>query len=101
MGGVAHVDRNSGKQIMVKNVVVQYTSTSYSTQPDGKPETDIADIGTGKALVFTDGTVTVATWTKASQTAPTQLTDAAGQPIALNAGNTWFSVVPTVNTVTY
>jgi len=101
MGGVAHIDRNSGKQIMVKNVVVEYVPTSYSTQPDGKPETDLADIGTGKALVFTDGTGTVATWTKASQAAPTQLTDASGQPIALNAGNTWFSIVPTINTVTY
>jgi hypothetical protein len=101
MAGVPHVDRNTGKQIMVKNVVVLYAPTSYSTQPDGKPETDIADVGSGKALVFTDGNVTVGTWTKSSQVAQTKLTNAAGKTIPLNAGNTWFSTVPSTNTVTY
>ncbi len=101
MAGVPHIDRNTNKQIMVKNVVVQYIPTSYSTQPDGKPETDIADVGSGKAIVFTDGNATVGTWSKTSQYAQTQLTDANGQTIKLNAGNTWFEVIPTVNTVTY
>jgi hypothetical protein len=101
MAGTPHVDRNSGKQIMVKNVVVLYAPTSYSTQPDGKPETDISDVGSGKAVVFTDGSATIGTWTKASQTAQTTLTDSTGKAIELNAGNTWFSTVPTTNAVTY
>lgn len=96
-----HIDRNTGQQILVKNVVVEYVPASYSTQQDGKPETDLGIIGQGKALIFTDGGVTAATWSKASIAAPTQLLDAAGQPIKLNAGNTWVSVIPTINLVTY
>jgi hypothetical protein len=101
MAGTPHIDRNTGKQIMVKNVVLEYIPTSYSTQPDGKPETDIADVGSGKAVVFTDGNATVGTWTKTSQSAQTSLTDATGKTIKLNTGNTWFEIVPTINTVTY
>lgn len=101
MGGAAHIDRNTGKQITVKNVVVQFVPTSYSTQPDGKPETDMKLIGSGKALFFMDGGVTVGTWSKASDGSQTTFADGSGQPMAFNAGNTWISVVPTVNTVGY
>jgi hypothetical protein len=101
MAGTPHIDRNTNKQIMVKNVVVEYLPTTYSTQQDGKPETDYADVGSGKAIVFTDGNATPGTWTKSSQAAQTTLTDAAGKTIKLNAGNTWFEVIPTINTVTY
>ena len=100
MGGVKHNDRNTGKQILVKNVVVEFVPTSYATQPDGKPETDLNLIGSGKVMVFEDGDVTIGTWKKTSAHAQTQLLDTNGNPIALNRGNTWFSVVPTGNIVT-
>jgi hypothetical protein len=101
MAGTPHVDKNTGKQIMVKNVVVEYVPTTYGTQSNGKPETNLSIVGTGKALVFEDGNVVPATWSKASASAPTLFTDATGLPIKFNVGNTWFSVVPTTNTVTY
>ena len=101
LGGVAHTDKNTGKQIMVKNVVVEFVPVSYGTQPDGKPETDYSLIGSGKALVFMDGDMITGTWSKSSDKAPTQLLDASGKAINFNRGNTWFSVVPTGNSVTY
>jgi hypothetical protein len=101
MGGAPHIERNTGLQIMVKNVVVEFVPTSYGTQDDGKPETDYHLIGSGSALVFDDGSVTAANWSKASDSAPTLLTDQAGKPISFNRGNTWYSVVPTGNSVTY
>jgi hypothetical protein len=101
MGGVPHIERNTNTQIQVKNIVVEYVPTSYSTQPDGKPETDMSLIGQGQALVFEDGGVTVGTWNKASDAAQTKLLDSAGKPISFNRGNTWYEVVPTGNTVTY
>jgi hypothetical protein len=75
--------------------------TSYGNQANGKPETALALVGTGKAVVFIDGDATVVTWTKASDAAPTRFTDATGLPVKLNVGNTWISVVPTTNVVTY
>ena len=101
MGGAAHMDRNTNTQIMVKNVVVEFVPTSYGTQSNGKPETDYALIGKGNALVFEDGNATAATWSKADDHSPTTLIDAAGKPITFNRGNTWYSVVPTGNSVTY
>jgi hypothetical protein len=101
MAGTQHVDRNTGKQIYVKNVIVEYIPVSYSTQADGDPQTNYADVGSGKAIVFDDGNATTATWAKTTQSAQTTIDDANGKPIKLNAGNTWFEMVPTINTVTY
>ncbi len=101
MGGTPHIDRNTNQQIKVKNVVVEYVPTSYSTQADGKPETDMQLVGSGQAMVFNDGTVTPGTWSKASDGAATKLLDAAGKPIALNRGTTWYEIIPVGNSVTY
>ena len=43
--------------------------TTYSTQDDGKPETDMNLIGQGKALVFEDGGVISGSWNKTSASA--------------------------------
>jgi len=100
-GSTAQQDRNGSKQLTAKNIVVMYTPTSYGTQPDGKPETNINLIGTGKALVFLDGGVKVATWSKTSNSAQTTFADEAGTAIQFNAGSTWYEVLPVGNSVTY
>lgn len=100
-GGKPQIDRNTNQQIDVKNVVVEFAPTTYKTQPDGKPETDINLIGTGKALVFMDGDVTIGTWSKASNSAQTQILDSTGTPVSFNPGNTWYSVIPVGNSVIY
>jgi hypothetical protein len=102
MGGAPHMDRNTNQQIKVKNIVVEFIPVTYGTQPvDGKPETDYHMIGSGKALIFEDGGVAAATWSKADDHAPTTLTDADGKPVNFNRGNTWFEAVPTGTAVTY
>lgn len=101
MGATPHIDRNSGKQIMVKNIVVEFVPTSYSKQQDGKPETDMGLIGSGKAIVFEDGGAIVGSWSKASQKAQTKLIDGNGAPISFNAGTTWYEVVPIGTTISY
>jgi len=100
-GGAVQKDRNNSTQLTAKNVVVMYTPTSYGTQPDGKPETNINLIGTGKAVVFIDGGAIAATWSKASNSAQTKFIDSAGAEIKFNAGNTWYEVIPVGNAVTY
>jgi hypothetical protein len=88
MGGVPHIDRNTGAQISVKNIVLEYVPTTYGTQDDGKPETDYHLIGCGQPVVCTDA-VTTASWSKAAADgAPTYLLDSAGKPVSLNRGNT-------------
>lgn len=100
-GGTIQKDRNTSVQIASKNIIVEYTPTTYSTQPDGKPETNINLTGTGKALVFMDGDVVNATWSKPSDSAQTTFSDSTGSAVKFNNGNIWYEVVPTGNGVTY
>lgn len=97
LAGAPHVDRNLGKQIMVKNVVVLMTNTTYQSSGHAVMGT----IGQGSAIIFRDGTAIAGTWNKPSREARTQLLDAAGKEIPLNIGNTWYSVVPVGRPVTY
>lgn len=100
-GGITQKDRNNGTELTAKNIVVEYTPTSYGKQPDGKPETNINIVGSGKAVVFLDGNAVAATWNKASNSAQTIFKDSAGAEIKFNAGNTWYEIIPVGNAVTY
>jgi hypothetical protein len=61
----------------------------------------VGSIGNGRALVFREGRVTVGTWSKAVETAPTHLRDADGVEIPLVTGRTFFQVVPLSTKITY
>ncbi len=101
LAGAPHIDRNTGTQIHVKNVVVQYMPTSYGTTRIGEDTVIMGTPGSGKAIVFRDGTAVEGTWSKTAHTQRAQLLDGAGTPIPLDAGNTWYSIVPTSKTVSY
>lgn len=61
------------------------------------PKTVMVD--SGEALVSVAGKTIRGTWSKASQTAPVVITDAAGAVIRLLPGNTWVELVPTSGSV--
>jgi hypothetical protein len=88
-------DAADGKQITAVNVVVLRVAIDRSFRDPRYgfvPKTLLE--GTGKGTVFTDGESVDVTWTKTSQSGYVELTDAAGKPVALAAGNTWFELVP-------
>lgn len=101
MAGAPHIDISTGNQIRVKNVVVQYTPTSYGYTRIGQQAVFMKTIGSGKTIVFRDGTAVVGTWQKTARTNRSELIDATGQPIPLNPGNTWYAVLPTDKIVSY
>lgn len=101
LAGQPHIDRNTGQQIRVKNVVVQYMRTSYGRSRAGEQLVIMGTPGSGKAVVFRDGEAYEGTWSKAAHTDRTSLKDAAGKEIELNRGNTWYSIVPVGKTVSY
>lgn len=100
LGGKPHIDRVSGQQIHVKNVVVQMMPTTFGTLA-GKPTVSMQTVGTGKCWVMRDGDAIPCTWSKSSHTSRTKLLDATGADIPLNAGNTWYAIVPIGKTVTF
>ena len=101
LAGAPHIDRNTGQQIHVKNIVVEYMPTSYGYTRLGEQTVIMGTVGSGKAVVMRDGDAVEGTWTKPSRTARTTLTDASGAPIALDRGNTWYEIIPVGNSISY
>jgi hypothetical protein len=88
--GQATVD-GSGAAVAPRNIVVMFINyvdtgerdQSNSTVPEGQL------IGSGEAWVVRDGAYVKGKWTKASDTASIELTDAKGDRLKLLAGQTW------------
>jgi hypothetical protein len=84
-----------GEQVSAANIVVMqvridrsYLGKKYANVPKS------IMVDTGKAWVFSGGKYLEGTWSKASATAPVVLTDASGQNVQLNPGNTWVELMP-------
>ncbi len=101
LAGAPHLDQNTGKQIHVKNIVVEMMPTSYGATRIGESTVIMQTVGSGQGWVIRDGDAISVTWKKASHGARTQLIDAAGNDVPLDAGNTWYSIVPVGKTVTF
>ncbi len=93
--GKPHIDANDKSQIHAVNVVVIPVTIdrSYLDKRYGFVPRSLL-IGSGTAYIFTAGKVLKATYKKADKTSPIQLFDAAGSPIKLAVGNTWFELQP-------
>lgn len=86
-GGVAHVDKNTDKQIAVRNLVVMHTK---ETGPiDDHMHMLYGTIGTGTATIFKNGDVVEAKWSKKDRTSRTIFTDAKGKEIEFARGKIW------------
>ncbi len=110
-GAKVQVDAGTNQPVAPANVVVLMMSVGPLVNAPGastnqeKHRLELGYVGHGNALVFNDGQVVKAIWSKASTTAPTLLTYAsgpqAGQPVPLVRGQIFFQVVATGTTITY
>jgi hypothetical protein len=91
MAGRPHTDQESGKQITPTVVVAMITD--FGIHPD-RVHSVYRTTGTGEALVFQDGKVTNGIWKKESQTSSLLLLGADGNPLPINAGQTWITAIP-------
>jgi hypothetical protein len=93
---VPQIDLESNKQLEVNNVVVQFAvETAVAGDEKGRLEYQLT--GSGEGLIFVDGKVIKATWSKASRGGRTMYYDTNGQEIAFNRGKFWISIVPSRN----
>lgn len=99
MGGEPHLDLISREQIGVKNVVVLLTDEIGPV--DELKHMLYTTVGKGNALVFNDGQVTEALWSKPNRLGRTVFTDKAGKEIKFTRGKIWISVISKTNTVAY
>lgn len=102
VGGASQIDPADGHAVTTRNVVVLFMSYKTDTKIEpGHSRPVVGNIGTGRALVFREGRLIEGTWSKADETAPTHLLDAAGLEIPLVTGRTFFQIVPLATNVTF
>jgi hypothetical protein len=100
-GGKPHLDKDTGKQLMAKNVVV--LEMVQDDANDGYVANDhllFKDLGTGKAVIFKDGKRINGTWEKDKRTSRTIISDASGKEVQFDRGLIWFEVLPTDGVLT-
>lgn len=87
-----------GGKISVDNVIIELHTINYSRKivdPAGNPSIEIADpVGSGDALVFRDGQVFEATWSRKAITDRVVYKAADGEEMALSEGTTWVALLP-------
>lgn len=98
VGGSPHKDRESGQQLKPDVVVVLKAPHSVISSVG---HLGIKIVGSGQGWIFQDGGVTKVTWKKASRAGQITFTNADKEAVALNPGQTWFSVIPTDKSVSY
>jgi hypothetical protein len=91
-----HKDQETGVQLSVKNVIVQF-ATENTIAGDEKGRLSYELLGSGEAKVLLDGKVIDATWSKASRDARTVFYDLDGKELEFNRGKFWLCIVPDRN----
>ena len=90
--GTAEMDKNTGKQVEAKNVIVMKTTWS----PINKDYIRVKTIGSGGALVYKNGTVISGTWEKKDDKAKLYFYDQNHREIQLVSGITWVEIITTM-----
>ncbi len=100
-GGSPHLDKNTGKQLETKNVVVIFVDESPAN--DGYPGGHILYklTGSGKGSVFQDGNAIPITWNKKTAESRMKFFDENGREISFVRGKIFVEILPIGNKVTY
>lgn len=97
-GGKPHTDLEFDKpQLRAKNVVIQFVKEKGPLDRELHMYYEV--VGTGKAIVFQNGTQINGTWKKTSQFERTKYFDEKGAEIAFVRGGIFIEGVPSANTI--
>lgn len=91
MGDNPHKDADNGEQLAAVNVLVQYVSKEVI---DSQERLDLEIIGSGRAMVYTQGHCVEGIWRRSTQDNRTYFLDSSGEEIPLTPGQSWIEIVP-------
>ncbi|MCL4869337.1 MAG: DUF3048 domain-containing protein [Anaerolineae bacterium] len=99
--GVPHLDGNTGEQVRAKNIVVIFANHQEDATICEQITNGVctwlsleAQIwGSGRVVIFRDGQMYEGTWTRANRSDMLTFTDASGNPLPLQIGNSWFQMM--------
>jgi hypothetical protein len=90
-----HIDRVTGQQIWMRNVVVMEVPEALRSG-DSKGRLDLQMLGSGSARIFNAGRQIEATWRKEGAAAPLRFYDAGGEEVVFNVGTIWIAAIPSL-----
>lgn len=101
VGGAPEIDPANGNEVYARSIVVmsQYNTNNYSEPGHIRP--DVHNVGSGTVTIFQEGTVTIGTWKKTSDTALTRFYDSTGKEIPLVRGEIFIQSLPPENKMSY
>jgi hypothetical protein len=85
-----------GPPVAFTNIIIEmvpYQNTGY-IDPAGNPVPDANTVGSGQAVILSDGELADATWSKPTPSATTMYQASDGSPIRLLRGTTWVMLAP-------
>jgi hypothetical protein len=100
-GEKAQVDAATGERVAPRNVIVMFMRFGRLADGTTKQRLEADFVGSGRALIATNGRMIEGTWEKRSVTAPTRFLDASGEPVTLTVGQTFVQVVTSGTKVTW
>ncbi len=100
-GGSVHIDKNTGKQLSAKNVVIIFAKESSANDGYEGGHILYKVTGSGEGLIFQNGKAIEITWQKTDEETRIKLYDENGKEIEFVRGQIWFEILPTGNEVTY
>lgn len=93
LGGSAHIDAATGRQLRATTVIIQYVSSSVIAG-DTEGRITVAMTGEGEAKIFTMGRRIDARWSKADRSSPIVYKDSKGNTLTLPPGSVWVLIAP-------
>lgn len=99
-GGKPHLDKNTGKQITAKNVIVMFATEKPANDGYEGGHLLYGVVGSGDAIVFQNGEAMKGTWSKKTAE-DAAVFSVKGEEVEMVRGQVWISVLPDDNKVTY
>jgi hypothetical protein len=96
--------RSDGSQVQITPKVVigmVVPMQRGALDSSGAYYSDYQAVGSGQALVFQDGTVTTVNWSKPDIKSALSFTDDQGNPVKLDAGQTWITAITDISKASY
>lgn len=100
-GGVPHLDKNTGRQLVAKNIVVVFAKESPANDGYEGGHLLYKTVGSGDALIFNNGQVIKGEWSREDTTDNLKFTDEQGKAVSMVRGQVFVEVLPIGNKVNY
>ncbi|MEN9327278.1 MAG: hypothetical protein RI947_86 [Candidatus Parcubacteria bacterium] len=100
-GGVSHKDKNTGKPLRARNIVVIFAKESPANDGYDGGHLIYKNTGTGDAIIFQDGNAIKGTWSKKDAETRMSFTDEKGKKVSFVRGQIFIEMLPIGNKVTY